>query len=340
MKIWDWNNRSKELVKGVNVNNQWGWAIKWINKHDIELIIDSNRRDERGNIHMNNSNNIEGRGGVGSRMSNLWREIREFMEGDERWASGEDSDSEEEELDIQNMEPQVYIGTDIEEPTSLLDMEEVKLNIVTHEQSPLLSWGTPPHNTNYKITTSNNHKSSKLDKDCLLLHTSKSFLQIIHPHLHTPAKLQKLKSQNLFGQHIMPPNNQDTQLLSQIIHCSRYLFLDFIPHLSLVIVANQGGFDLQIFWLTRKSMYLYIYIYILTSRDEKSEGEYDLKLIYLWRARNYFHRILGISYLPIISEVEVKRELSIYILTSGGRLSTLHINRRGTKLNRFDIYTI
>ena len=35
----------------------------------------------------------------------------------------------------------------------------------------------------------------------------------------------------------------------RLINQSRYLFLEFIPEFSLILVANQGGHDLHIFKL-------------------------------------------------------------------------------------------
>ena len=71
----------------------------------------------------------------------------------------------------------------------------------------------------------------------------------------------------------------------QVSEHSRYLFLEFIQAFSLVVVANQGSYDLHIFRLVRS---------IDKSKDSASE-HVKMQREYIFKCPKWRERILGVS---------------------------------------------
>ena len=112
----------------------------------------------------------------------------------------------------------------------------------------------------------------------------------------------------------------------QVSEHSRYLFLEFIKSFSLVVVANQGSYDLHIFRLINS-------VNGLDGREHvKMQREYIFKCP-RWR-----ERILGVSVVDNSQELDqgkaegLQRSCRIYILTSDAKLHVLEISRRNSNL--------
>ena len=74
--------------------------------------------------------------------------------------------------------------------------------------------------------------------------------------------------------------------LSSVFHMrsySRYLFLEFLPDFSLILVGNQGAYDLHLFKLTN----------VIDAADGSSK--YKLSREYVFKASDVGTRILGVS---------------------------------------------
>jgi hypothetical protein len=92
---------------------------------------------------------------------------------------------------------------------------------------------------------------------------------------------------------------------------SRYLFLEFLPDFSLILVGNQGSYDLHFFKL----------INLVNVSDCSSK--YKLVREYVFKAQNIGVRLLGVSVVrnsPYCNRV--------YILGSDRRYSVLEITSR------------
>lgn len=102
-------------------------------------------------------------------------------------------------------------------------------------------------------------------------------------------------------------------VLSEVFHTrerSRYLFLEFLPDFSLILVGNQGSYDLHLFKLVN----------CLSPSDESSR--YKLQREYVFKASSPAIRILGVS----VARPTADRN-RIYILCSDRRLSVLEVRR-------------
>ena len=97
---------------------------------------------------------------------------------------------------------------------------------------------------------------------------------------------------------------------------SRYLFLEFLERLSLIIVANQGCYDLHIFRLTNL---------LLPGGDSKLklQREFVFKC-----SNNTNERILGVAV-----HQDGFRRARIYILTSFLKYHVLEVSRRKERTN-------
>jgi len=91
---------------------------------------------------------------------------------------------------------------------------------------------------------------------------------------------------------------------------SRYLFLEFLEDFSLILVGNQGSYDLHLFRLTNK----------IDSSDGSSK--YKLTREYVYKGHSISVRILGVS--VVRSSPECNR---IYILSADKRLNVLEVRR-------------
>lgn len=96
----------------------------------------------------------------------------------------------------------------------------------------------------------------------------------------------------------------------RLINQTRYLFLEFVPQYSLLIVGNQGGHDLSIFRLKTKVDY-----------ESATTASSDLERIYVFKHSNQDMRILGVN---IQSD---DKRVRIYVFTSDIKLSCLEVWR-------------
>jgi hypothetical protein len=106
--------------------------------------------------------------------------------------------------------------------------------------------------------------------------------------------------------------------LSSVFHMrnySRYLFLEFLPEFSLILVGNQGAYDLHLFRLTN----------LVDALDGSSK--YKLTREYVFKASDVGTRILGVSVAR--SNPSCNR---VYILDSEKRLNVLEIKRKSSGL--------
>jgi hypothetical protein len=88
--------------------------------------------------------------------------------------------------------------------------------------------------------------------------------------------------------------------LSEVFHMrnySRYLFLEFLEDFSMILVGNQGSYDLHLFRLTNK----------IDSTDGTSK--YKLTREYVYKGHSSQIRILGVSVVKASSDCN-----RIYIL--------------------------
>ena len=110
----------------------------------------------------------------------------------------------------------------------------------------------------------------------------------------------------------------------QVSEHSRYLFLEFIQAFSLVVVANQGAYDLHIFRLTR------------TIDSERDASEHvKMQREYVFKCPRWRERILGVSVIDNSKEKSLpllQRSCRIYILTSDAKMHVLEISRRNSTL--------
>ena len=102
----------------------------------------------------------------------------------------------------------------------------------------------------------------------------------------------------------------DLSEVFQMRNYSRYLFLEFLEDFSLILVGNQGSYDLHLFRLTNK----------LDSTDGTSK--YKLTREYVYKGQSSHIRILGVSVVKASSDCN-----RIYILQSDKRLNVLEIRR-------------
>jgi hypothetical protein len=131
--------------------------------------------------------------------------------------------------------------------------------------------------------------------------------------------LKQLKSSTDFMKTIIKQNIQNQMYfeelgLSEIFRLreySRYLFLDFLADFSLILVANQGAYDLHLFRLVN------------CLNPEEGTSKYKLLREYVFKAHSPGVRILGVS---------VQRPSPacnrVYVLGSDRRMNVVEIRRR------------
>jgi hypothetical protein len=87
---------------------------------------------------------------------------------------------------------------------------------------------------------------------------------------------------------------------------SRYLFLEFLEDFSLILVGNQGSYDLHIFKLINKVDAV------------EGSSKYKLQREYVYKGNSIGIRILGVSV------VKATRDCNrIYILSSDRKVNVL-----------------
>ena len=81
----------------------------------------------------------------------------------------------------------------------------------------------------------------------------------------------------------------------QVSEHSRYLFLEFVKSFSLVIVANQGSYDLHIFRLTNS----------VSADDDGSGCKQNIKMQreYVFKCPKWRERILGVSVVDMAKDL-------------------------------------
>ena len=106
---------------------------------------------------------------------------------------------------------------------------------------------------------------------------------------------------------------------------SRYLFLEFVETFSLVVVANQGAYDLHIFKLTN-------------TVGEDNHESVRLQREYIFKCPKWRERILGVTVVDDSKTNDMSdtdstsvmyRMVRIYILTSEAKMHVLEVTRRG-----------
>lgn len=115
-----------------------------------------------------------------------------------------------------------------------------------------------------------------------------------------------------------------------MLNMSRYLFLEFIPKFSLILVGNQGAHDLHLFKIINK-------IDVkknaeLTGKVFQETQEMSLERVYVYKHSSFSERILGVNVQE--DDCELVR---IYILSSDNLLNCLQI---GPNLNDVDGFNI
>lgn len=101
--------------------------------------------------------------------------------------------------------------------------------------------------------------------------------------------------------------------LSSVFHMrnySRYLFLEFLEDFSLIMVGNQGSYDLHLFKLTNK----------VDVTDGSSK--YNLQREYVYKANSIGIRILGVSIVRCNHDCN-----RIYVLSSDKKINVIEIRR-------------
>lgn len=101
--------------------------------------------------------------------------------------------------------------------------------------------------------------------------------------------------------------------LSSVFHMrnySRYLFLEFLEDFSLIMVGNQGSYDLHLFKLTNK----------VDVTDGSSK--YKLQRDYVFKANSIGVRILGVSIVRCNHDCN-----RIYVLSSDKKINVIEIRR-------------
>lgn len=101
--------------------------------------------------------------------------------------------------------------------------------------------------------------------------------------------------------------------LSQVFHMrnySRYLFLEFLEDFSLILVGNQGSYDLHLFKLINK----------VDVADGSSK--FKLQREYLYKGNSIDVRILGVSVVRASHQCN-----RIYILSSDKKYNVIEIRR-------------
>ena len=112
----------------------------------------------------------------------------------------------------------------------------------------------------------------------------------------------------------------------QVSEHSRYLFLEFIKSFSLVVVANQGSYDLHIFRLTNV-------VSQLDGRQSGCEQNIRMQREYVFKCPRWREKILGVSVIDMARELpkeessSIHKSCRIYILTSDARIHVLEIKR-------------
>ena len=112
----------------------------------------------------------------------------------------------------------------------------------------------------------------------------------------------------------------------QVAEHSRYLFLEFVKAFSLVVVANQGSYDLHIFRLV--------------NAVDAVDGSEHVKMQreYIFKCPKWRERILGVSVVDNSREMDhtklsdLQRSCRIYILTSDAKIHVLEVTRRCSSL--------
>jgi len=94
---------------------------------------------------------------------------------------------------------------------------------------------------------------------------------------------------------------------------SRYLFLEYMEDFSMVLVANQGSYDLHFFML-RKQV-------------GAERVEFKLERQYIFKANGFQIRILGVSIVRISPH-----KSRVYVLTSDLRMNVLSVEKKHRKL--------
>jgi hypothetical protein len=95
---------------------------------------------------------------------------------------------------------------------------------------------------------------------------------------------------------------------------SRYLFLEFIEQFSLIMVGNQGSYDLHLFSL-------------VNIVDEFGKSKFKCERVYVYKSNEERVRIIGVSVCQSDSAAR------IYILTSDKKLNCLEIRQRNNNNN-------
>jgi len=105
--------------------------------------------------------------------------------------------------------------------------------------------------------------------------------------------------------------------LSAVFHMrnySRYLFLEFLEDFSLILVGNQGSYDLHLFKLTNKV--------------DVSDGssKYQLQREYVYKGNSIGIRILGVSVVRCSQNCN-----RIYVLSSDRKINVIEITKSKEK---------
>ena len=103
----------------------------------------------------------------------------------------------------------------------------------------------------------------------------------------------------------------------RLMNQSRYLFLEFVPQFSLLVVGNQGGHDLSIFTIKNKIDYL------STWSNQPSNTSASLERIYVLKHSDQDMRILGVN----IQTDEIQQLVRIYIFTSDCLINCLEVSK-------------
>ncbi|CDW75675.1 wd40 repeat-containing protein [Stylonychia lemnae] len=228
-------------------SNDWGWAVQWINKNSCDLIIQNNHK-QLEKPQVNNSNvQKQANQAVNDLLRGVQlRHLQTATIGETNQYQYQDELLEEYPDQLQQQQQSRDQGLDSESSDG--DMaEEIFSTAVVYDQP--VEIGTETSN------------EQLLDK-YILLHCAKLEFSMIDVSsgkyfADSAQDIRYQKNSQDYMRTIMKQQIQNQMYfeeleLNQVINMrnySRYLFLEFIEEFSLILVGNQGSYDLHLFKL-------------------------------------------------------------------------------------------
>eukprot|EP00347_Sterkiella_histriomuscorum_P017311 403349870 len=334
-------------------SQDWGWAVQWINKNQCQLQIQQKQANilSQPSLQRSSSSNeqsiqrqtniaiqelIRGVHGVNRnelRVRDAMRLIQNLQSSRQQLFQRLSQDRMAYEDELLEEYPETQENNDQHGDDSFDEEDNV---LQSSEELALLQ--APPQKIEQEVSSaivedkpveagSETSNEQLLDK-YLLLHCAKLELSVIDVssgkyfadqqqdirHQKNPKDFMKI----ILKQYVQNQMYFEDLQLNDIINMrnySRYLFLEFIEDFSLLLVGNQGAYDLHLFK-------------IINFIDDGGNSQFKLQREYVYKGTDPSARILGISVVKSQQNSHLdSKTCRIYILDKNKKLNVLEIRK-------------